>query len=238
MHLPEMRASLGETPSALGTCAGHHKPQAGWCHLERALTPSGIGPVSCFALSKRVGKGAVLRGRAGKDESGAGLLGLSPYPAAGTCGMSPSPRSAMSPLSRSFGCSALPLEKKKPSLFIDYTRSISRLKLSATNISQRETPSNLFLPCVAPLPGKQQPFPSHRSFLALVTNSPGQSLSRLSGGLGPAGPVQDSACDAQWKKRQTQRNSQTRLWSPSKHGWSWDFYLPPDTDPAGGRDGV
>lgn len=37
VHLPEMRAPLGEMSSALGTCAGHHKPQAGWCHLEKAL---------------------------------------------------------------------------------------------------------------------------------------------------------------------------------------------------------
>jgi len=26
-------------PYALGTCAGHHKPQAGWCHLERPSHP-------------------------------------------------------------------------------------------------------------------------------------------------------------------------------------------------------
>lgn len=213
-----MRASLGETLSALGTCASHHKPQAGWCHLERALTPSGICPVSCFALSKRVGKAAVLGSRAGKDESGVGVLRLSLHPAAGTSRMLPSPRPAMSPLSWSLGCSALPLEKKL-SLFIDYMRSISRLKLSATDIPQRETPSNLFFPCMAQLPGKREPFPSPHPFLAQVTNFLGQSLSpptrlcstQLRSGLGPAGSVQESACDVQWKKRQIQCNSQTQV---------------------------
>lgn len=234
-----MKAPLGEMPSTLGTCAGRHKPQTGWCHLERALTPSGICPASCFALSKRVGKGAVLGGRAGKDESGAGLLRLSPYPATDT-----SPRTHhVTPLPGPWVlCTAF---GKKLSLFIDYTRNISRLKLSATNIPQQETPSNLFLPCVAQLPGKQEPFPSPHLFLAQVTNSPGQSLSPptwpcstwLHGGLGPAGAVQESACDMQWKKRQIQCNTQTQVWSPLKYGQSWDFYLLPDTGPAGGRDG-
>lgn len=66
--------------------------------------------------------------------------------------------------------------RKKKILFIDYMRSVSRLKPRATNIPQRETPSNLSLPSAFQLMESRR-FSSPCPFLVLVTNSGGQSLS-------------------------------------------------------------
>lgn len=48
--------------------------------------------------------------------------------------------------------------KKEKSLFIDYMRSVSRLKPRATNIPQRETPSNLSPSLRVSAPGKLELF--------------------------------------------------------------------------------
>lgn len=73
----------GETPSALGAVLA-----AGWCHLERALTPSAIYPVGCSALSHQAGRGAVPGAEPGRMSQE-----LSLHPAAGMSGMAchPSP---------------------------------------------------------------------------------------------------------------------------------------------------